>query len=127
MTAKETRFGYPPDVWEAALSQIRAVLEDRAEHRRIITYGELTRELTAVRLHPHHPALPYMLDELDRASDARDGVMLAAIVRHATGDHMRGRRFFRTARELGRDVGGDPHAFWAGEVERVFARYAPRA
>ena len=98
----------------------------RARRRRTITYGELTRELTAVRLHPHHPALPYLLDEVDRASDASDGVMLAAIVRHAAGDHMRGRRFFRTARELGREVGDDEHAFWAAEVERVFERYAGR-
>ncbi len=127
MTSTQTRFGYPPDVWDQAVGQIRDTLEARARERRTITYGDLVRELTALRLHPHHPALPELLDAVDRASDAADGVMLAAIVRHARGDHMRGRRFFRTAAALGRDVGEDPHAFWVSEVEQVFAHYSPRA
>lgn len=120
---KDTRYGYPADVWAAAVDEIEAVLAEHARSRETVTYGDLVRELRAIALRPHDYALPALLAEVDRRTSAARGVMLAAIVRHKGGDGMRGNRFFVTAADLGRDV-GDRRVFWEAEVERVFERYA---
>jgi hypothetical protein len=121
---KDTRYGYPPEVWAAAVDEIEAVLAAQARRRETVTYGDLAGELRTVALRPHDYALPAMLVEVDRRTFAECGVMLAAIVHHKGGDGMRGNRFFVTAAKLGREV-GDRRAFWQAEVERVFERYAP--
>jgi hypothetical protein len=121
---KDTRYGYPPDVWAAAVDEIEAVLAAHARKGETITYGDLVAELRTVALRPHDYALPALLVEVDRRTFAACGFMLAAIVRHKGGDGMRGNRFFVTAAKLGRDV-GDRRAFWEAEVARVFERYAP--
>lgn len=121
---KDTRDGYPPSVWAAAVDEIEAVLAVHAGRRETVTYGDLVSELRTVSLRPHSYALPTLLVEVDTRTFSGCGVMLAAIVRHKGGDGMRGNRFFVTAEKLGHQV-GDRRAFWEAEVERVFARYAP--
>ena len=126
MAVGKTRWGIAPDDWNAAVVEIRAILVARARARETITYSDLCAEVTAVHLWPRNPALFKMLEQIDVCSDASDGVMLAAIVRHKGGDRMRGNLFFRTAERLGRDV-SDRRAFYDSEVERVFEHYAEAA
>jgi hypothetical protein len=123
---RETRYGLSPEAWDAAVDEVERVLLAHARRGETPTYGELVRELTTVRLHPHSRTLPALLAEVDERTWERDGVMLAAIVRHKQGDRMRGNRFFVTAEALGRDVGEDRRAFWEAEVGSVFARYDER-
>lgn len=108
----------------AAVDEVERILLAHASRRETLTYGHLVAELTTLRLHPHSPVVPSLLQEVDERTWVRDGVMLGAIVHHKGGDEMRGNRFFTTAEALGREVGEERHAFWAAEVERVFERYA---
>ena len=125
MTARKTRWGIGPDEWEAAVAEITAILLERARARETITYSDLVDRVTAVHLWPRNPALFKMLEQIDVASDASDGIMLASLVHHKGGDRMRGNLFFRTAERLGRDV-SDRRAAYDAEIARVFERYGKR-
>ena len=72
-------------------------------------------------------ALMSLLGEVDTATEAERGVMIASlVVRADTG--MPGEGYFAfAADELGREAVGDPRAFWEREVQRVWDAYAPAA
>lgn len=118
----DTRYGFPPEAWEAAKQQANAFIQQRARERGTLTYAELCREVTAITLKPRSWAIMGFLNEICTEADAKHGIMLATlVVRADTG--LPGDGYFRHAERLGRDV-ADREAYWRREAERVWAAFA---
>ena len=110
--------------YEDARQETRAVMERVAAARDTITYSKLVAEIHALRIEPDSKLLAGLLDEVSTATDDSHGVMLSAVVVHATDDYLPGRGFFALGKELGRDVSDDV-AFHAAELGRVHEAFAP--
>ena len=113
----------PPDAWETAKSEVRAILTDVARECGLVTYAGLAASLRAVRLHPHAPAVARLLREVSTEDHERGRGMRSALVVFKSGGRP-GAGFFALARELGMDV-SDRDAFWRGELAKVYADWAP--
>ncbi|MFA5843239.1 MAG: hypothetical protein WC971_00210 [Coriobacteriia bacterium] len=118
----DTRWGYPALAWEMAKAEVEAALVEHARRRETITYADLCAEVRAVHLRPYSWSLMALLDEVCSGQDAAHGTILASLVtRKDTG--IPGEGYFKHAARIGRDV-RDPRAFWADEIEKVFAVWA---
>ena len=120
--AKETRWGYPLQVWEAARSQARAELLARARSRETVAYSELCDAITAGRFRPYSWAFMALVDDVCRDEDAAHGVILASlVVRKDT--RMPGEGYFAWAERSGLDV-SDRGSCWQREAAKVWDAYA---
>lgn len=119
--AKDTRWGYPLDVWAAAREQARDALCARARARTTIAYSELCEDLTVASFRPYSWSLMALVDEVCREEDARTGTVLATLlVRRDT--RRPGEGYFAWAAREGTDV-IDREAFWCAQAERVWDAY----
>ena len=113
----------PPDAWETAKAEVRAILVDVARKRDLITYAGLVVSLRTVRLRPHDPAVARLLREVSTDDHERGRGMRSALVVFRAGGRP-GAGFFSLARELGMDI-SDRDAFWRRELARVYADWMP--
>jgi hypothetical protein len=119
-THLDKTYGFEAEVWEAAKVEAGRALRARAEAEDLISYGELSREISAIKFDPHESNFHHFLGQLSVESDAAGGGMISALVVHKDGDQLPGSGFFSLARELGRNV-TDRVRCWADEVKRVYS------
>ena len=94
--------GYPVKKWNDAKRQVREVLINRAKAGDIISYLELSCNITAIKLEPQSFALRTMLREIAAEENAAGRGMLTALVVYSSGDMQPGPGFFDLAGRLGR-------------------------
>ena len=108
-----------PPIWENAKREARdAMIATARSTKGMMTYRELTHQITSVPLEPDSEALRELLGEISTAEDAAGRGMLSVLVVHQGGDGRPGRGFFTLARRLGRNT-RDRDGFWASEFARV--------
>lgn len=122
---RKRTWGFSDEEWARAGADLSALLAEVAESRSTITYGEIARRVFHGRVSARSSALMDLLGEVDSATDAERGIMIASlVVRADTG--MPGEGYFAfAAEELGREALDDPRGFWEHEVERVWDAYSP--
>jgi hypothetical protein len=119
---KDTRWGYPLDVWAVAREQARDALLACARTRTTIAYSELCEAITVARFRAYSWSLMALADEVCREEDARTGVVLATLlVRRDT--RMPGEGYFAWAERDGADV-SDRDRFWHAQAQRVWEAYS---
>ncbi len=64
VAALSSTYGYAQSDWDAAKEQCRDSLIQKAKTGETITYGELTRKITAIRFDPHEYGFHAMLYEV---------------------------------------------------------------
>jgi hypothetical protein len=119
-------WGFLPEEWTAARSEMSRVLAEVAGVRSTVTYGEMARRAFDGRVSARSGALMDMLGEVDSDASAELGIMIASLVVRADSGIPGDGYFVFAAEELGRPL-GDRRAFWEHEVERVWDAYAPGA
>lgn len=115
----QTKYGYSPDIWEKAKTEMREILSEYAKSRATIFYSELVSKIKTIRHEPDSYALAHMLGEISEAENAKGRGMLSALVVQKDGG-MPGRGFFEFAQELGYPV-KDKTEFWIDQVNTVCA------
>ena len=110
---------YPARDWTNAKAQVREVLIERAQAKGIISYIELTGNITAIQLEPDSVALWTLLHEINTEENAAGRGMLSAVVVHASGDMQPGQGFFDLADKLGKNT-DDILECWIKELKRVY-------
>lgn len=108
-------YGFSNAAWMQAKAEITRILQDRAQQRGMITYTELTKELHAITLDPHEPAMGRILGEISTAEAQAGRGMLSVIVVHKQGDMEPGNGFYECADNLGYDT-TDHMKFWVNEL-----------
>lgn len=123
VVGKRTR-GFSADEWSACRCALERLLAEVASARSTVTYGEVARRVFDGRVSARSGALMALLGEVDTATEAERGIMIASlVVRKDTG--MPGDGYFAFAAEqFGHPALDDPAAFWEGEVNRVWDAYA---
>lgn len=108
-----------------AKRQATEIMEAVAADRETITYSQLTSRIKAVRYAPNGSPLSDLLCEISRATNAKDGVLLSAVVVHQD-DRLPGDGFFTLARDLKRPV-DDEASFHGTALAEVHERYGATA
>ncbi len=111
-------YGYPTDLWETAKAEAFHVLKAKAAAEGLMTYGELTHQISAINFDPHGYDFRHFLGQLSSESDAAGEGMITALVIYKEGDQLPGPGFFDLAKRLGRDI-SDRVKCWSEEVKRV--------
>jgi len=117
--------GFSPAEWSRAKKETCKILSGKAAARQMVTYGDLAREVAAVRFEAHEPALWHLIGEISEEEELAGRGLLSVIVVHKKGDMEPGPGFFQLASAHGRDV-TDQTAFWISEVKRVFDYWSNR-
>src|SRR5687767_12655904 len=115
-------FGIPDGTWNAAVTEIRDVLIDCAQHERFISYTELVSGIKALDLQPRDPRLDALLVEIATAEFKAGRGLISVLVVHKTGDQRPGGGFFILAESLGLDA-RDRDRLWVEEFQRVSAAW----
>ena len=111
--------------WGAAKLEAYNILVECAKMRRMITYSELCRRITALKIDPH-TEIGYLLGEIAVEDRTVKRGMLTALVVHKIGDLSPGGGFFEIAEEMGIKV-GDRDEFWINEVKKVFKDWTKKS
>lgn len=112
--------GFSEQDWTAAKTEARDAMVGRAKVRGMITYSDLVKQITRIKLEPHDPRLFHMLGEISSEEDAAGRGMLTVVVVHKYGDMQPGPGFFELAQQLGRNT-KDIDKCWVGELHKVHA------
>jgi len=105
--------------------ELTTLLSEVAERRSTVTYGEIARRVFHGAVSARSGALMDLLGEVDSATDAERGIMIASLVVRADSGIPGEGYFLFAAEELGRPI-ADRRAFWETEAERAWAAFAPR-
>lgn len=108
------------DPLQKAVDQAQALIRAAARRRRPITYGDLSRGITAIKVAPNGSELSHILAQITLEDFYGNRPLSTAVVTRADGHP--GRGFFRLASKLGYDVSDDLN-FWVREVEAAFDEY----
>ena len=111
----EELYGHRIDLWETAKAEAVRVLKAKAKAKGLMTYGELTRQISAINFDPHGYDFRHLLGQLSSESDAAGEGMITALVIYQDGDQLPGPGFFDLAKRLGRDI-SDGVRCWSDEV-----------
>jgi hypothetical protein len=112
-------YGFTVRQWETGKEEMYQILKRVASRQDMITYGDLSDELTSIRIDPHDNAMGAMLGQISEEEDASGRGMLSALVVHKDNDVMPGKGFFDCAAALGRDI-TDRDSMWVEELRRVY-------
>jgi hypothetical protein len=118
--------GFPPEAWNAAKAEARAIMIERARIRGMISYSELVQHIHAITIGPHDPRLDHLLGEISSDENAAGRGMLTVLVVHKVGDMEPGRGFYKLAPSLGRNT-SDLKKCWIDELHRVHREWAPQS
>lgn len=113
------RFGFSPEAWRFAKTEVRSILIERAKRRSFITYSQLAPQITAISVEYHDPRLNALLGEISTEEEQRGRGLLSVLVVHKIGDMQPGQGFYELAERLGRRI-PDITLFWVEEFNRVF-------
>lgn len=113
-------YGFTQTEWNAAKTEARDLMIERAKVRGMIPYSDLVTRIKAVHLEAHDQRLFHLLGEVSADEDAAGRGMLSVIVVHKTGDMQPGPGFFELAKQLGRNT-SDILRCWVDELKRVHA------
>ncbi len=105
--------------------QIRDMLIEAAQQRRVLFYAEVGKVLNLDMDNPYHrQEIGRILGEIS-TDEHNDGCpLLSAVVVHQE-NHRPGQGFFNLARELGiQEPGEDNETFYTNELNRVFNEWA---
>jgi hypothetical protein len=116
----QSKCGFRIDNWNKAKAEMRALLSQRAQVGKTITYADLMCNVRTVRLDPQSNAMAAMLGEISEEEDAAGRGLLSVIVVHTSGDMQPGPGFFELAKKRGRDT-SDIVECWVGELRNVYA------
>jgi hypothetical protein len=119
MKRSEYRFGLTDEKWEAAKGEVRAAILDAAWERRMTSYGEVARAVTATDLEAHSGLMNHLLGEIFEEEHTAGRPALTSIVTHKDGDKEPGPGFYDMARSLGYRF-DEAFVFWSGQVQEVF-------
>jgi hypothetical protein len=112
-------FGFKADVWEKGKREAICAIVRAGRKEALISYSDLSKQITSITVEPHSYAMDRLLDEISKEEDAAGrGILTALVV--LKDERVPAEGFWASARDIG-GVIGDKTAFWAGEVERVFA------
>jgi hypothetical protein len=112
------KYGFAEAEWDRGRDEMTRILGQRAAERGMITYSDLSSQLTTIHLEPHDPALWHMPGEISQAESEAGRGMLSVVVVHKYSDMEPGSGFFELAESLGRDV-ADRSGFWVAELHLV--------
>lgn len=115
--------------WEDTKNEISRILIEVARRgglNGVITYSDLTTQVSTTELDPHSPVLASLLGEISEEEDKAGRGMLSVIVVHKRGDMMPGPGFFELAKRLGRSV-QDIEKTWVDEINQVHAYWNRKA
>jgi hypothetical protein len=112
-------FDVPPENWESAKEEIRAILIQKAKQRAMITYSELVALVKSVGFSAFDTRLFAILGQLSVAEHEQQRPLLSVLVVHKAGDMKPGNGFFELAEALGRNT-SDVLKAWIEEVQRVY-------
>ena len=116
-------YGFSQRAWDIAKGQAKDAMIERAKVRGMITYSDLTRKITSIRLNPDSFALAELLREISTDENAAGRGMLTVVVVHKIGDMEPGNGFYELAGQLGKDT-MDKTAFWISELHSVHAEWS---
>lgn len=116
-------FGFSAAQWDAAKSEARKAMIQRARREDTLSYTELVSEILAVRLEPRDIRLDTLLCEISTEEDRGKRGMLSVVVVHKSDDQLPGQGFFDVAEKLGRDT-TDRVTCWVNELKRVHNYWA---
>jgi hypothetical protein len=118
-------FGFPPTQWNAAKTEARNAMIDRARRAETLSYTELVSEIRAVSFDPRDIRLDTLLGEISTEEDSHRRGMLSVVVVHKGDDQLPGHGFFELAERLGRET-RDKVACWVNELKVVYRSWASR-
>jgi len=105
-------------LWNDVKQEARNAMVECAKRSEMITYTELSRQITSAEIPPHDVRMNKLLGEISSEEDAAGRGMLSVIVVHKQGDMRPGAGFFQLAKELGRDT-RDTDRCWIKELDKV--------
>ena len=120
----QRRWGFSADEWSARRGALKRLLAETAAARSTVTYGEVARRVFDGRVSARSSALMSLLGEVDTASEAESGIMIASLVVRADTGIPGDGYFVFAAEQLGLPGLDDRRAFWEHEVARVWDAYA---
>jgi len=114
-------------VWEQLKGEVRGALINKAKTRGIITYGELTNQITTMSFDfedpSHRDLIGQVLGEITEEEAAAGRGLLSSIVVHKHNDMEPGAGFFGLAEHLGYDT-KDKTTCWAKAIKEVHKIWA---
>lgn len=116
------RHGFAAEDWEAAKTQARSIMVERAKKNRPIAYSDLVSRIDAIRLEAHEQRLFHFLGEIGESEDEAGRGILTAVVVHKNGEMKPGPGFFKLAESRGRNV-SDIDRCWIEEFNKVVAHW----
>jgi hypothetical protein len=119
------KHGYSAKAWEAAKSEAREIMIQRAKLRGMIPYSELTNKIVAIKFDAHSPQFFHFLGEISAEEDATGRGLLTVLVVHKSGDMQPGPGFYELAEHLGRDT-EDLLKCWIEELHKVHAHWGKK-
>src|ERR1700680_976014 len=109
--------GFEAELWEKGKLEAICAIVRVGKKEDFISYGDLARAISNIRIEPHGPQMNQLLDQISKAEDAAGrGILTALGVLQGTRVPADG--FWASAADIGRDV-RDKWAFWSNEVKRV--------
>ena len=120
MLRSASDFRIPPENWNIAKEQARAVMIETAKMRGMITYSDLVSKITAVKFLPHDTRLFHLLGQISVEENQAGRGMLSAVVVHKYDDMQPGEGFFVLGEHLGFNT-KDVLKFWVEQLHKVHA------
>ena len=117
--------GFSDAEWAVGVAEMTAILQRKASSLSMITYSDLSNQMTAVAIRYHDPAMDDMLLEVSRNEAAQGRGLLSVIVVHKHGDMEPGNGFYGLAQSMGLDV-SDRTACWVSELHKVHSYWSRR-
>lgn len=109
--------GFSAVAWEKAKSEALTVLKQRAKRGDPITYSDLVKKITVLRMEPHDTRLAQFLGEISTEEHGAGRPLITALVVHKH-DLQPGKGFFELSRSLGYSF-VDEIEFWSDQIERL--------
>jgi len=114
------KYGFDDTDWNAAKTEAREAIIERARVRGQICYSDLMARIESIDMDPHDPRVSPFLAEISLAEHADGRPLLTAIVTHKTGDMQPGPGFYDLAKRVGRNT-SDLVKCWVDEFKKVHA------
>jgi hypothetical protein len=89
--------GFSDSEWAAGVAEMTAILQKKAATRSMITYSDLAKEMKAVTIGYHDPAMDDMLLDVSEGESQKGRGLLSVIVVHKYGDMEPGAGFYKLA------------------------------
>lgn len=121
-------FGFKQEFWDKGKREaIHAIVRAGRDSRRgLITYSDLAKQISSIKLEPHSYAMDLLLDQISKEEyNEGRGILTALVVLKDEGVPADG--FWASAADLGLFTKGmDKLAYWSGEATRVIEQCKDR-